>query len=806
MKGIPKMNKERVKQQSRAKTVVPIVVLLMVTIILSTAYINDAQADNTHRTHTILLSAELNDTTITVNQYDTIIFDNNYREWHGGWFNTKYSEKYILGTRTTSGHFGGIIEGVTIDVPTLTNNTGVATIPFYYAMYDHGLFNNQEPRNIKEYEFKLDVRESKTVTYKSNTTDFKYDWNDKFRFDGQATVRNVSNAMTNHDFVGWNTEANGTGIWYQPGNKISSSATLYAQWRPELTVTSESSVILDKGNNIDYTVTANQTGVNIKFIDKTQVPSLNMSNGKITGIVDNEPGKYSVKIQLEKGLQKTDFWLTIYVKIYEIEPIDEFAYTGESWTRNIELMPNNVTYKLTYGSISRTYNGETETISSTVAGLSNISGTTVSGIFPSPGTYLINITVTAPNNPELKSTSVQMKVLVADPEPTVFPPTFDRIIVIRSHIPDTYDFYVKDPQNYLQISWNFGDGKSSTGQSTVHHYDYPGNYQWTVTLKAFDGFNDVVQSGYVMSKGPEEIPIDSWVDVRYAVMVEAPFTSLFVGPDFLSGEIIFDSVSGKSYMLVSGTPDAENWADKTGITYDVKIMDGTNVIKSWQINLHGGTSDIPISSFVVEVSNHTVTATYLGNKNSVVYIAWDGKNYTRLSGVSGSYEFEETGTYVCPVIVTLAGTQISDTIAFEIRTPESIRVSLDTIHDATVYLGNDFNIPLILHPFGATAVISGADWIHYEDGRIKGTPKEVGTYEILIYAEYGTHVSEIQSFSITVIEEDPGLSPSIEKGIQIVHILLIVIGILAVLTFITRAIRYGLATAIISMFYLGVLI
>jgi len=59
-------------------------------------------------------------------------------------------------------------------------------------------------------------------------------------FNENATLSTNAFARTGYTFVGWNTEANGTGIPYEDGYvftyNISDDLTLYAQWTPNYAV------------------------------------------------------------------------------------------------------------------------------------------------------------------------------------------------------------------------------------------------------------------------------------------------------------------------------------------------------------------------------------------------------------------------------------------------------------------------------------------------------------------------------------------------------------------------------------------
>ncbi len=782
------------------KTIVA-VAMALIFIIGALAIIVDtdnAEAAPVYDTVTINLGQDgLNGSTITVNVHDNIIIEEGYKSWRGGWLNTYYEKFYCLGEvdEFTPSNSSNPIILSTPDIDLLSEIVGSHNIKCYTKTVDHGAVVNKS-YIYRNFSFTLKVIDDLSITYRSNTDDFTYNWKDQISSGTQLTVRNVSNVVSGKDFVGWNTSTTGNGTWYQPGDKVSSGhKTLFAQWRDIITVTSAKEITLDKGGNIDYNFTFNQSDCIVKIVEKGQLTTLNLSNNKLSGIIDQEPGKYTVKFSIEKGIQKTDFFLDVYIRIYQIQPIEEIAFTGENWARNIELMPSNVAYNLIYGTITRTVDGTTETITPSVAGLNNASGTTISGTFPTAGTYIINITAIAPNNAELKPITIEIKILVEDPIPAILPPSIERTIISKTSIIDTYDFLAINPKDYLQITWNFGDGKSSSGQSVVHHYDYPGNYQWTLILKAHDGYEDTVYSGYVISLGSTEIPVDAWLGSKYAVTIEAPITATMIGPSFLSSSFITDDITGKTYMLISGTPN-EDWADRTGEAFEVIVKNNSTILKSWSINLHGSSDVALTSSFYVSVKDHNVTITYLGNQNAIVYVAWDGINFIRLSGITGSYNYDDVASYVRPVMVILGNTQISDSVSFTIRDVDKTTVHIANIQDRITLIGEEISIPFTYLPSSASIQISGADWLTYSNGLISGTPDIPGTYNITVKASVESS-SSTQSFTIKVIIDIPdNLIDDNDNTAILIAISLIIL--LLGLTIISRDIRMAALSSIIS--------
>lgn len=786
------------KEKSVFALAILAVIFMIGAVVVSNVDAANATTDSpVYDERTIRLDAEgLDGSTITVSVHDHIIIEEGYESWRGGWLNTLYEKFYLLGriNEDASANIPTVFIEYMPNINEFTETVGSHIVDCYTKTIDHGVVLNKGYQ-YKSFSFTLNVVDDLSITYKSNTDDFTYDWKDQISSGTQLTVRNVSNVVSGKDFVGWNTNAIGTGTWYYPGDLISSGhTTVYAQWRDSIAVTSPNEVTVDKGGNINYKFTFSQSNCSISLVDSGQL-DLNLSNGRLTGIVDAIPGKYILKFSVTKGdHQSIDFFLNIYVRIQQIEAIDEMAFSGEGWMRSIELMPSNVSYDLIYGTITRTIGDNTETISAATAGLNSPSGLIVSGFFTQAGTYVINITASAPNNPELKSTNIVINLLVEDPIPSIADPTIEKTIVSKTPVFDTYHFIAIDAKDYVQMIWNFGDGASSTGQSVVHHYNYPGNYQWTLTLKAQPGYDNAVYTGYVISLGPEETPVDAWIGTRYATMIEAPSNAIFTGPAFCTSSIITDSVTGKTYILISGTPN-ESWADRTGKSYLAMVKVDETVISSWSIAIHGSANEVIESSFNVKVVDHTVSVEYLGSSNAVIYIAWDGINYTRLPGMSASHDYNNFGSYVIPITIVLGDTQLSASISFNIVEPGSTLVHINKINDQVGIVGQDFSLSLVISPSYSIVTITGADWLTFSNGKLSGTPDSSGTYTVSIFATSGSDISKTQTFTITVSDDIPVIDSSVDY--EIVYLLAILYGILLVFIVLTRDLRvFGISMVI----------
>jgi uncharacterized repeat protein (TIGR02543 family) len=136
-----------------------------------------------------------------------------------------------------------------------TTPTELTFVGWYDAAYaltpETRLYKAEEKITILKphtYLIALYVNNSAELTYHSNTDENDTaTYTDSEGSDDPLTVKHYSDITQNDDegdwtavpegkvFVGWNTEANGSGKWYQPGDifrfDIHSSGDLYAQWK-----------------------------------------------------------------------------------------------------------------------------------------------------------------------------------------------------------------------------------------------------------------------------------------------------------------------------------------------------------------------------------------------------------------------------------------------------------------------------------------------------------------------------------------------------------------------------------------------
>ena len=186
-----------------------------------------------------------------------------------------------------------------------------------------------------------------SVTYAKNNgsaTGSQSDGSSPYPKDSRVTVLDQNDmALSNNQFVGWNTETDGTGTWYSPGANfaITTNTTLNAQWRSTSGTTCPGSsggtvFSLSMGDNSSGSaidVAAGQT-INIGDLSyatltngAAQFTDVRTSGtaGETAQITNNKPARIS--------FVGNDAMMTLYLDC-ALEEDDEISFTG---TEDVEL-------------------------------------------------------------------------------------------------------------------------------------------------------------------------------------------------------------------------------------------------------------------------------------------------------------------------------------------------------------------------------------------------------------------------------------------------------------------------------------
>ena len=183
-----------------------------------------------------------------------------------------YTVTYYLDDQVyDAGEFDGSFEfGSTVSVAPAATKEGYTVTAWSSEDVDVSGENFSMPaKNVDIYA--TSTANTYTLTYDANGgRGTMTDENSPYQGGSTVTVLDNEFYWTRHTFTGWNTEADGSGTAYQPGDtfEISSDVTLYAQWR-----------YTGGGGDVEPPVldTENHYGYIVGYDDGTVRP-----NGKIT--------------------------------------------------------------------------------------------------------------------------------------------------------------------------------------------------------------------------------------------------------------------------------------------------------------------------------------------------------------------------------------------------------------------------------------------------------------------------------------------------------------------------------------------
>lgn len=167
-----------------------------------------------------------------------------------------------------------------------TNNTSSSST-LKFAAYVPSNFNDQGDNTFAQFSGALSIfklvegNPTYSVTYNANTADGDVPVDNRTYYAGSNALVLGNNGATpltktGYTFSGWNTEANGSGTAYQPGDFLpigDENVTLYAQWtvnkykvsiittdsesndwtsKAQLTITDSNSNVITDGDEVDY--------------------------------------------------------------------------------------------------------------------------------------------------------------------------------------------------------------------------------------------------------------------------------------------------------------------------------------------------------------------------------------------------------------------------------------------------------------------------------------------------------------------------------------------------------------------------
>lgn len=377
---------------------------------------------------------------------------------------------------------------------------------------------------------------------------------------------------------------------------------------------------------------------------------------------------------------------------------------------------------------------------------------TIHATLPEAGTWEIFYNA---SYPDYTSTEGQIRLMATDAVQDG-PPTVSSILAEPNLAYDRmWDFVATGVTNDHTIVWDFGDGETQSGSSSVGHtYDTEGLYEVTVTV--------------TNSKG-----VEATASVEILVFGQNPPTSAYMNVEYYWAYRMLDSdaqysfestatwltyttqvVNGDRYVIVSGTPTLGNASTNTSV--DCSLQVGSEVL-NWSISISAQQTEAPVSSFtVVADSENPMTAilSYTGQNTSSIQINWgDGSGYITYTSfgdaIEHTYAYADTFTIRVRAVNNIDTDESSRSFTARYSESETYSVVIQPIEDVSVVVNNTISFSVTVDPSDASIGITGASWLHVDGDRIYGTPTQAGDYEITVIASYGNS-SDRETFTIHV--------------------------------------------------------
>jgi PKD repeat protein len=298
-----------------------------------------------------------------------------------------------------------------------------------------------------------------------------------------------------------------------------------------------------------------------------------------------------------------------------------------------------------------------------------LSGTSVSYVFPGPGTYHVCLYAYIPGTNCSDSSCNNITISTACSVHAVW----------QSYsIGDTAHFFAGSNSGTITYTWSFGDGLTGTGSTPLHTYSHPGTYHVCLYAASSLGCRDSFCNSITVTNG---------------CRVSAAWTYS------IHGDTVFlhssDTSSANNHYWNFGTP---NYSSGTSVTH---VFNGPGV---YQICLHvytPGTTCSDSSCNTITITNSCLanaawTYTASGNvvnyhaadTNSSVYLDWNYGDGSYGFGQNTSHTYAQPGTYhVC--LYAYTGTNCIDSFCNTVTVGSGCHVSATwtyTVHGDTVFL------------------------------------------------------------------------------------------------------------------------
>lgn len=595
--------------------------------------------------------------------------------------------------------------------------------------------------------------------------------------------------------VGWNTKADFSGTFYKAGSKITTrgTTTLYAQWEPVITHTSALEHDTVHNGTINVAVNAKPTTAIVTIVTNNNPLDLKIVDGRIKGTLSNAtPGLYKTLVKIETPHQTKNVEFKFYVLPYASVTVTDTVTLGTSWNYVQSMNPNTAQFRLMPIEFKRTDTSEILDIA-----LVKANGNSMSVRFDAAGNYQIDYRMEAINNPDLKTIYLSKKVQVVPPPPPTYPPSAEGMTVLPTQNVGEYDFSVRNPANYKEIHWEFGDGTTSSTLTPTHVYILPGVYNVKLTLTAtkaeFSDYSVTEQVVYFEEKNPPESAFLTAPIIWMTEVTSSDWTFNNGGATWLSTEPY--TVGAKKFFRLTGTcPDDISLVGKK---YNVSLVDGDRT-REWTITVYSTTTvQQPDARFSHSVEGMKVTVNYLGDEWGIPWIDWGESNvqsFSKMAAPTITHTYLTPGWYTISAYVEANG--LKTPRSWLVQVSDAPPVSSEPLRilkpaDLKVAPGGEISFNVISVPLGATITIEGPEWLKIDGYTISGTVPEdaSGVVTVKVTATLGEETAET-SFLVTLEG-----AKTIPKGVPIA---LGAVGIVMLIaTLVTRSPRMLLLTVVV---------
>lgn len=444
---------------------------------------------------------------------------------------------------------------------------------------------------------------------------------------------------------------------------VTATQTMFGRWvqTTAFATPSTDNVYVHYLDSMTYTVNPTPPNATISayWMDPTTNQAFSVNNNTKTISIDKMElvsGTYEMRITVTApGMNSSYVTLNVNVYPHEIRNLDPASLGFWSYT----VSTNNPGDTMSLIQATQTVAGVTTTISNSSVQIDNVNRT-VGFTFATVGVYEFALKITSPAG---TNNTLVLRIMATDTVVSV-PPSINDITVINNG-KGNFDFVLINPQNYVSILWDFGDGTSNLNQYISRNYTYndPGVYTLTVILSN----NAVPVQTATITKTINNMqpitPPDAYRNVNYVAVVQVAAANAgqvkVDCPDWMNWEFI--SAGGTNYVLIQGM-----FTDVTMVSqlHALTVTSNGNTDKTWNVNLAPAPTDSLVPDFQFEwVNGYTIRMKYTGSSDAAtrIYVQWvTGGGYSPYLVTTDGWmyhEYTSAGTFTITVSAVRLGVE-----------------------------------------------------------------------------------------------------------------------------------------------------